>query len=284
MLDDVLVRAALTLEPREALRRGRCACRTCAALVGATLLARFPIGINALAVILYLRERTGSFAIAGVVAGSLAAGSGVGAPVAGPARGPLRPAPRAAAARARARGGARAARARAPSSARRPPVLVCSGLPGRLRDPADLGRAARDVADAAARPAGPRAAGLRARLGADRADLHPRPAADRPADRRRGAAGRADRLGGERDRGDAAVHRAAAVARVAAGAEATRRRPLGRARLAGRAQHGADLAAGGDRDRDLRGRDPGLQRRDRLGGARRACCSPCGRAGARSAG
>jgi MFS family permease len=54
-----------------------------AALVGATLLARFPIGINALAVILYLREVTGSFAVAGVVAGSLAAGSGVGAPVQG---------------------------------------------------------------------------------------------------------------------------------------------------------------------------------------------------------
>ena len=54
-----------------------------AALIAATLVARFPIGINALAVILYLRERTGSFAIAGVVAGSLAAGSGVGAPVQG---------------------------------------------------------------------------------------------------------------------------------------------------------------------------------------------------------
>ena len=54
-----------------------------AALVAATLLARFPIGINALAVVLYLRETTGSFAIAGVVAGSLAAGSGVGAPVQG---------------------------------------------------------------------------------------------------------------------------------------------------------------------------------------------------------
>ena len=54
-----------------------------AALVAATLLARFPIGINALAVILYLRERTGSFAVAGVVAGSLALGSGVGAPVQG---------------------------------------------------------------------------------------------------------------------------------------------------------------------------------------------------------
>ena len=54
-----------------------------AALVVATLLARFPIGINALAVVLYLRESTGSFAIAGLVAGSLAAGSGVGAPVQG---------------------------------------------------------------------------------------------------------------------------------------------------------------------------------------------------------
>jgi len=54
-----------------------------AALIAATLVARFPIGINALAVILYLREQTGSFAIAGVVAGSLAAGSGVGAPVQG---------------------------------------------------------------------------------------------------------------------------------------------------------------------------------------------------------
>ena len=54
-----------------------------AALVAATLLARFPIGINALAVVLYLRESTGSFAVAGVVAGSLAAGSGVGAPVQG---------------------------------------------------------------------------------------------------------------------------------------------------------------------------------------------------------
>ena len=54
-----------------------------AALIAATLLARFPIGINALAVVLYLHERTGSFAIAGVVAGSLAAGSGIGAPVQG---------------------------------------------------------------------------------------------------------------------------------------------------------------------------------------------------------
>ena len=54
-----------------------------ATLVAATLVARFPIGINALALILYLREQTGSYAVAGVVAGGLAAGSGVGAPVQG---------------------------------------------------------------------------------------------------------------------------------------------------------------------------------------------------------
>ncbi len=54
-----------------------------AALVASALLARLPIGINALAIVLYLREQTGSFAIAGAVAGTLAAGSGFGAPVAG---------------------------------------------------------------------------------------------------------------------------------------------------------------------------------------------------------
>jgi MFS family permease len=53
------------------------------ALVAATLVARFPIGINALALILFLRKQTGSFAIAGAVAGALAAGSGVGAPIQG---------------------------------------------------------------------------------------------------------------------------------------------------------------------------------------------------------
>ena len=45
-----------------------------APLIAATLIARFPIGINALALILYLRHATGSFAVAGVVAGGLAAG------------------------------------------------------------------------------------------------------------------------------------------------------------------------------------------------------------------
>jgi MFS family permease len=54
-----------------------------AALIAATLLARFPIGINALAIVLYLRAERGSFAVAGVVAGALAAGSGIGAPVQG---------------------------------------------------------------------------------------------------------------------------------------------------------------------------------------------------------
>ena len=53
------------------------------ALVASSLLARLPIGINALAIVLYLREQTGSFAIAGAVSGTLAAGAGVGAPVQG---------------------------------------------------------------------------------------------------------------------------------------------------------------------------------------------------------
>jgi MFS family permease len=53
------------------------------ALIVATLLARFPIGINALAIVLYLRAERGSFAVAGAVAGALAAGSGVGAPIQG---------------------------------------------------------------------------------------------------------------------------------------------------------------------------------------------------------
>jgi len=52
-------------------------------LVASALLARLPIGINALAIVLYLREQTGSFAIAGAVSGSLAAGSGLGAPLLG---------------------------------------------------------------------------------------------------------------------------------------------------------------------------------------------------------
>ena len=164
-----------------------------ATLIAATLIARFPIGINALALILYLREETGSFAVAGVVAGGLAAGVGIGAPVQGrlvDRFGQRRVlVPLALVARRGARRRRRVLRAR---RARRACSTACSVL-GRLRDPADLVGAALDVADAAARPRAAAAARLRARLGADRADLHPRPAADRRADRRRLARQRADR-------------------------------------------------------------------------------------------
>src|SRR4051794_37840953 len=54
-----------------------------AALIASTLLARFPIGINTLALILYLREQTGSYHVDGVGGGGLGAGSGSGAPVQG---------------------------------------------------------------------------------------------------------------------------------------------------------------------------------------------------------
>jgi MFS family permease len=54
-----------------------------AALVASTLLARLPIGINALAIVLFLRHETGSFAVAGAVAGGIAAGGGIAAPVLG---------------------------------------------------------------------------------------------------------------------------------------------------------------------------------------------------------
>src|SRR4051794_23678675 len=51
-----------------------------APLLAASLLTRLPIGINGLATILYLRERTGSYAVAGAAAGALALGGGLGAP------------------------------------------------------------------------------------------------------------------------------------------------------------------------------------------------------------
>ena len=54
-----------------------------AALFGATLIARLPIGINGLAVVLFLRAETGSFSVAGAVAGGLALGVGAGAPLMG---------------------------------------------------------------------------------------------------------------------------------------------------------------------------------------------------------
>src|SRR4051812_37477788 len=45
------------------------------------MVARLPIGINALATVLFLREQTGSFAIAGATSGAGAIGVGLGAPV-----------------------------------------------------------------------------------------------------------------------------------------------------------------------------------------------------------
>jgi MFS family permease len=45
------------------------------------LLTRLPLGLNALATVLFLRERTGSFAVAGAAAGGLALGNAMGAPV-----------------------------------------------------------------------------------------------------------------------------------------------------------------------------------------------------------
>jgi predicted MFS family arabinose efflux permease len=53
-----------------------------ALLITATTLTRLPFAINGLAVILFLRETTGSFATAGLVAGTLALGAGIGAPLA----------------------------------------------------------------------------------------------------------------------------------------------------------------------------------------------------------
>ncbi len=52
------------------------------ALVGAALLTRLPFAINALAVLLFLREQTGSFGVAGLVSGSIALGAAAGAPFA----------------------------------------------------------------------------------------------------------------------------------------------------------------------------------------------------------
>jgi MFS family permease len=52
-------------------------------LVAAMALARLPIGLNGLAIVLYEREQSGSFAIAGAVAGALALGAGLGAPLIG---------------------------------------------------------------------------------------------------------------------------------------------------------------------------------------------------------
>ena len=51
-------------------------------LLAATTVARLPIGINGLALILYVRHTSGSFAAAGLVAGALGLGTAIGAPLA----------------------------------------------------------------------------------------------------------------------------------------------------------------------------------------------------------
>jgi MFS family permease len=53
------------------------------ALLLSMVLARLPIGLNGLAILLFLRERTGSFAIAGAAAGGLALGMAIGSPLNG---------------------------------------------------------------------------------------------------------------------------------------------------------------------------------------------------------
>jgi MFS family permease len=57
--------------------------RHVAPLVTAALVARLPIGMDSLAIVLFVRQRTGSYAVAGVVAAAFAAGAGAGAPLAG---------------------------------------------------------------------------------------------------------------------------------------------------------------------------------------------------------
>jgi MFS family permease len=54
-----------------------------AALVASWVVSRLPQGINGLAVLLFLRAETGSYAIAGAVAGALSLGTAVGAPLLG---------------------------------------------------------------------------------------------------------------------------------------------------------------------------------------------------------
>ena len=54
-----------------------------AIIVFATLIGRMPIGISGLAILLFVRDVTGSFASAGLCAGALALGSAIGAPLQG---------------------------------------------------------------------------------------------------------------------------------------------------------------------------------------------------------
>ncbi|MEA2479659.1 MAG: hypothetical protein QOJ07_1581 [Thermoleophilaceae bacterium] len=51
------------------------------AMYAAMMLVRLPVGITGLALVLFLRAETGSFAVAGAAVGGMALGAGVGAPV-----------------------------------------------------------------------------------------------------------------------------------------------------------------------------------------------------------
>ena len=53
------------------------------ALLGTALVARLPVGLSALALVLFLEARTGSFAVAGLVAGALTIGAAIGTPLQG---------------------------------------------------------------------------------------------------------------------------------------------------------------------------------------------------------
>jgi MFS family permease len=52
-------------------------------LMLAALIARLPIGMDSLAIVLFLRERSGSYAAAGLVAAAFALGAGAGSPLSG---------------------------------------------------------------------------------------------------------------------------------------------------------------------------------------------------------
>jgi MFS family permease len=52
-------------------------------LMAAALVARLPIGIDSLAIVLFLRQETGSYASAGIVSAAFALGGGAGAPLLG---------------------------------------------------------------------------------------------------------------------------------------------------------------------------------------------------------
>ncbi|HWT94954.1 MAG TPA: hypothetical protein VN238_18300, partial [Solirubrobacteraceae bacterium] len=57
--------------------------RRLAALMLSALVARLPITINGLAIVLFLEAETGSYSVAGAVAGGMALGTGIFAPLMG---------------------------------------------------------------------------------------------------------------------------------------------------------------------------------------------------------